>query len=91
MLKIDPEKSYTVEEITTWSWKYSLGTPQASGTNTVDDNKVGKMNSFIEIIDGRQNAAKVTFINDKHKNDDQSKVEGDSDVAVNSMKKPTGN
>ena len=91
VLKIDPEKSYTVEEITTWSWKYSLGTPQASGTNTVDDNKVGKMNSFIEIIDGRQNAAKVTFINDKHKNDDQSKVEGDSDVAVNSMKKPTGN
>lgn len=91
VLKIDPEKSYTVEKITTWSWKYSLGTPQASGTNTVDDNKVGKMNSFIEIIDGRQNAAKVTFINDKHKNDDQSKVEGDSDVAVNSMKKPTGN
>ena len=80
ILKLQKNHSYTVEEITDWSWKYKISSTDGLTISNENVNansrngNIAKLKSFVEELqpDGttgdtykRKNAAKVTFKNDK--------------------------
>lgn len=93
IVKVDPTKYYTVEEVSDWSWKYTLEnttvTKNGINGNSVS-NKVATVHNFAEKATFNSTTYNrtdtVTFTNNK-KTDDTEDVEGDTSIMINIIRK----
>ncbi|MGN0474939.1 MAG: fibro-slime domain-containing protein [Acutalibacteraceae bacterium] len=93
IVKVDPTKYYTVEEVVDWSWKYTLDnttvTKNGINGNGVSD-KVATVHNFAEQATFNSTTYNrtdtVTFTNSK-KTDNTEDVEGDTSIMINIIRK----
>lgn len=93
LVKVDPTKYYTVEEVSGWSWKYDFAgvtvTKNGTNGNAVSD-KSATVHNFDEELTFNEVTYKrtdtVTFTNNK-KTDGTEDVEGDTSIVTNIINK----
>ncbi len=91
---VDASKTYTVSEVTGWSWKYSLSGAEAEvSPNSTEEGYSSSQNSVssnvVTIKDyDSTNTATATFSNVK-KTDGTEDIEGDTAVVTNKIIKPS--